>query len=185
MALYLELYDAPGSPLPDEKRSIFNPFTLCLRLNNLPAAVKPTHLTHVLSYPPTRHGAMSCKRENGVSLVEIYTVPKKVRSSPVAGVKRLLCVTVGRLGARSKWNRLPASAVENDGVHSPSTPREAIWLLGQPETETFAIVHFRDEFSLYRAKDIFRRVTIDGRHVQLKTRRWNGSAMKRLLSCWT
>ena len=58
----------PNTPQPDEKRSKYNPFMRALRLDNLPPAVKPGHLTHILTHPPTGHGQAKRRQESGVSL---------------------------------------------------------------------------------------------------------------------
>jgi hypothetical protein len=70
----------------------------------------------------------------------------------------------------------------------------------ESEEETVAYLHFRDElyreFSLkpidnqlsrfgalvWRAKEILRRVTIDGLQIKLRTKRWDGAAIRRIWS---
>ena len=63
----LSSLDYPRQELRDTKRSKYNPFLLALRLENLPLAVKPSHLTHILNHPPRPDG-LGNRQENGVSL---------------------------------------------------------------------------------------------------------------------
>ncbi|WWC94698.1 hypothetical protein V866_001546 [Kwoniella sp. B9012] len=52
----------------------------------------------------------------------------------------------------------------------------------QEEVRTVAWIHFRDEDHLYRAKQVLRSITIDGRQIVVKTDRFNGGIIKRIWS---
>ncbi|WVQ67167.1 uncharacterized protein L199_005362 [Kwoniella botswanensis] len=52
----------------------------------------------------------------------------------------------------------------------------------EKELKTIAWIHFRDEDHLYRAKQVLRSITIDGRQIVVKTDRFNGGIIKRIWS---
>ncbi|WWD03469.1 hypothetical protein V865_001521 [Kwoniella europaea PYCC6329] len=53
---------------------------------------------------------------------------------------------------------------------------------GEEEVRTVAWIHFRDEDHLYRAKQVLKSITIDGRQIVVKTDRFNSGIIKRLWS---
>ena len=53
-------------PLPHKSK--YSPFQRALRLSNLPAEVRPDHLTHILAHPASHGGLTGAPREPGVSL---------------------------------------------------------------------------------------------------------------------
>ncbi|KIR51393.1 hypothetical protein I315_06091 [Cryptococcus gattii Ru294] len=54
-----------------------NPFQRYLYITNLPSGLLPAHLSQILAHPPKPNGKRSRKRDTGVKLIQVYTVPRK------------------------------------------------------------------------------------------------------------
>ncbi|WVQ72994.1 hypothetical protein IAR50_002557 [Cryptococcus sp. DSM 104548] len=51
------------------------PFQTTLYLAHLPPTIKPKHFDHILGQPPRNDGSKGRKRETGIKMVQIYTIP--------------------------------------------------------------------------------------------------------------
>ncbi|KJE01369.1 hypothetical protein I311_05019 [Cryptococcus gattii NT-10] len=54
-----------------------NPFQRYLYITNLPSGLLPARLSQILAHPPKPNGKRSRKRDTGVKLIQVYTVPRK------------------------------------------------------------------------------------------------------------
>ncbi|AAW45712.1 hypothetical protein CNBH4050 [Cryptococcus deneoformans B-3501A] len=54
-----------------------NPFQTSLYITSLPPGIRPAHLNRILAHPPRPLGKRRRKRDTGVELIQIYTIPKK------------------------------------------------------------------------------------------------------------
>ncbi|ODN81478.1 hypothetical protein L202_01903 [Cryptococcus amylolentus CBS 6039] len=69
-------------PILDSHPTMKNasPFQTTLYLKHLPPSIKPKHFDLILGQPPRRDGSKGRKRETGIKMVQIYTIP--AHSSP-------------------------------------------------------------------------------------------------------
>ncbi|WWD19503.1 hypothetical protein CI109_103964 [Kwoniella shandongensis] len=102
--------------MPDHStkiKSTSSPFQATLYLSNLPPTIQVGHFEYILSHPPplSRTSAKRRKREeNGITMVQIYTVPRNGKShkdslisprSLATFVRRILCISSSDLDLTS------------------------------------------------------------------------------------
>ncbi|WVQ84865.1 hypothetical protein IAT38_007028 [Cryptococcus sp. DSM 104549] len=188
------------------------PFQTTLYLTNLPPTTRPSHLTHIIAHPPARHGKRGKRRETGITMVQVYTVPThptphhtthSALSHLSAFLRAALCISpldtdeslaTSPRGSFEKPDE-QQTVVEREVPEEETTghDHESNADEGREETmvrkgatggdeKTVAYIHFCCETHMRWAKRILRSVTIDGKPVVARTKRFNSGLVKRL---WT
>ncbi|OCF61114.1 hypothetical protein L486_00758 [Kwoniella mangroviensis CBS 10435] len=137
------------------------------------------------------------------SLVSVQSPNANSASNSTSGVNRP--ISPGQTSTRnSRSGTSGITASEDDGSRveerevidqntNPISPEQDQLLMNitqnvkdneeeEKEFRTVAWIHFRDEDHLYRAKQVLRSITIDGRQIVVKTDRFNGGIIKRIWS---
>ncbi|WRT70382.1 uncharacterized protein IL334_007380 [Kwoniella shivajii] len=184
------------------------PFQRALHLSNLPPSIKASHFQYILSHPvhsSSKH--KRTKRDSGISMIQIYHIPFVHPKSTLEVIrnflKRIYCSPKDE---NNDPHTVEPSCIirkpmeEDQGVigtveerevnenedDSPEVSLDELVVTGKAEqgekVDTVAWIHFRNEDQLYRAKDVFNSITIDGRRITVKVDRFNPGLFKRMLN---
>ncbi|ODO05440.1 hypothetical protein L198_02133 [Cryptococcus wingfieldii CBS 7118] len=78
-----------------------SPFQTTLYLKHLPPSIKPKHFDLILGQPPRKDGSKGRKRETGIKMVQIYTIPAHPSPAVSSSTRHTSPLPLVQRGART------------------------------------------------------------------------------------
>ncbi|TYJ53693.1 hypothetical protein B9479_005660 [Cryptococcus floricola] len=111
-------------PILDSHPTMKNasPFQTTLYLKHLPPDIKPRHFDLILGQPPRKDGSRGRKRETGIKMVQIYTIPAHPSPAPSP--------------SPSTRHTSPLPLVQRGAITLPAVLRAILCLPRRPDPDT-------------------------------------------------